>query len=477
VFVILLGSYAFFWHGRDWNTASRLMLTYALGDRGTIRLDGLEVHTNDIALFRRHYYTDKLPGYSLLAVPPYLLAKSALGLRAHPVGLRKALPGGHWPADYWVTLATSGLASALTAALLVRLAGALGCGPRRAALVGLAYGLATPAFVYATLAVGHQVTAAALLGSFILLWRGGEGRVFALKSASAGALAALAAVVELQVGPVSAVLGLYLLAMVVSGRRPAGSLVAFAAGAAVPSAALLAYNAAAFGSPWDMGYFHERLDVFSEVHSASNPLGLSRPNWSVALPLLWGDHRGLLFYAPIVALAVPGWIVLAAKRRWDVAAVTFAACLAVYLVNLSYRHWDGGWSTGPRLLVPLLPFAMVSVAALLAVGGRGATVVAVILAVAGGVLMLLFQGVGARIPQDFAHPLVEVVWPLWRGDPVPLWREGARFDTTIVAWRWPGLARSAWQFLPLVLGQGLAIALMWRACRPTAGFPGEGRGS
>ena len=40
VFVILFGSYAFFWHSRDWNTASRLMLTYAIVDRGTILLDG-----------------------------------------------------------------------------------------------------------------------------------------------------------------------------------------------------------------------------------------------------------------------------------------------------------------------------------------------------------------------------------------------------------------------------------------------------
>ena len=42
VFLILWASYAFFWHARDWNTASRLMLTYSLVDRGTIRIDGLE---------------------------------------------------------------------------------------------------------------------------------------------------------------------------------------------------------------------------------------------------------------------------------------------------------------------------------------------------------------------------------------------------------------------------------------------------
>ena len=49
VFLILWASTAFFWHARDWNTASRLMLTYSLVDRGTIRIDGLESQTGDRA--------------------------------------------------------------------------------------------------------------------------------------------------------------------------------------------------------------------------------------------------------------------------------------------------------------------------------------------------------------------------------------------------------------------------------------------
>ena len=53
VFLILLFSYAFFWHSRDWNTASRLMLTYALVDRGTVAITGLEQQTNDKASLRR----------------------------------------------------------------------------------------------------------------------------------------------------------------------------------------------------------------------------------------------------------------------------------------------------------------------------------------------------------------------------------------------------------------------------------------
>jgi len=76
VFLLLVGSYAFFWHARDWNTASRLILTYAMADRGTVCLDGLDRQTGDIALFQGHYYCDKLPGFSLLGMAPYRLARA-----------------------------------------------------------------------------------------------------------------------------------------------------------------------------------------------------------------------------------------------------------------------------------------------------------------------------------------------------------------------------------------------------------------
>ena len=161
VFLILLGSYAFFWHSRDWNTASRLILTYAMVDRGTVCLDGLDRQTGDIASFHGHYYCDKLPGFSLAATVPYALARLILRLPPHP---RNVPAMAYWPADYWVTLGTSALFTAFTAVLLVRLARKLGCSPRGAAIPALAYGLATPAYVYATLAYGHQLSAFALLG-------------------------------------------------------------------------------------------------------------------------------------------------------------------------------------------------------------------------------------------------------------------------------------------------------------------------
>ena len=463
VFLILLGSYAYFWHSRDWNTASRLMLTYAMVDRGTVCLDGLSRQTGDIAWFQGHYYCDKFPGFSLVAAIPYALTRWILRLPPHP---RDVEAMAYWPADYWVTLGTSGLFTALTAVLLVRMARKLGCSPRTAAIPALAYGLATPAYVYATLAYGHQLSAFALFGAFWLLWSRADGRESG-RLVAAGFLASWAAVTELQVGPASAILAVYLAVQCLIGRRRPEALAYFGLGAALPALALLGYNVLGVRFPLGRGLLspcHRRVRQSPQPEESARP---PRPNLDLVAPLLWGEQRGLLFYAPILLLAIPGWFVLAMRRQVSLAACSLAVCPAVFLVNLSYPEWTGGWSTGPRLLLPLLPFAMIPVAALLADGvpARRLSIAAALgLAGAGGVLMLLFQGAGARLPQNLEYPLREVVWPLWQGHSVlPTWWTGGRFTRTIpaeIALRWlgdPALGLRAVQFLPLVLGQLAAI--------------------
>ena len=116
VFVILFGSYAFFWHTRDWNTASRLMLTYALVDRGTVAITGLEQQTNDKAFSRASITRTNFRDSRFLATLPYAIAKIALRLPSHPLNVA-AIP--YWDADYWSTLGTSGLFTGLTAVLLL----------------------------------------------------------------------------------------------------------------------------------------------------------------------------------------------------------------------------------------------------------------------------------------------------------------------------------------------------------------------
>ncbi len=496
VFLILWASYGYFWHARDWNTASRLMLTYSLVDRGTVRIDGLEDQTGDRAAFGGHSYSDKLPGYSFVAAVPYGVLKRLMGWPDHP----RDVPGiARWPADYAATLFTSGLTTALCGALLASLATDLGCGPRRAALVGLAYGLATPAYAYATLAHGHQLSAVCLLGAFAFLWhspRSGRSAVGpdqvppeeSSRSASsrtfflAGLLAAFASTVELQVAPVSAILGLYAIALAFRHERPWRTILAFAFGALFPTLFLLAYNTTAFGSPWRMGYFFHATEQFARVHSAANPLGLRPADWSRLDDLTIRPVRGILWYAPIVVLTIPGLIALMVRRFFGMGIVCTFVIVAVFLVNLSYPEWSGGWSTGPRLLVPMLPFAMLPVAGLLAVGGRAATALAAILALVGGVVIFLFQGVGARVPNPIdevppgvidplAEPLMKAVLPLWRGEPLPGWVFGNRFAWNLAMMARPEAIKAlpdSWQwlqFVPLVAFQGLAIGALFLSLR------------
>ena len=41
--------------------------------------------------------------------------------------------------------------------------------------------------------------------------------------------------------------------------------------------------------------------------------------WGTARQLLWGRHRGLTFFAPILLLTVPGWAALFVRRCYGVA--------------------------------------------------------------------------------------------------------------------------------------------------------------
>jgi len=106
-------------------------------------------------------------------------------------------------------------------------------------------------------------------------------------------------------------------------------------------AAIFAYNATRFGSPWQTGYG-------GEASRFETPLlpGLAG--------LLVSPAKGLLWYCPVVALSLIGGVLLW-KRSRGVALVIAAMSVAHLLVTAKYYQWYGGGAWGPRLLVPMLP--------------------------------------------------------------------------------------------------------------------------
>ena len=82
--------------------------------------------------------------------------------------------------------------------------------------------------------------------------------------------------------------------------------------------------------------------------------------------------------------------------------------------------------------------------------------------------MLLFGGAGGRIPDAIDRPLIDGVWPIWRGDPLPYFAPKQRFDRNLVTVAYPDINRGLPPsldfliFAPLVGFQALAIFVAWR---------------
>ncbi|MFN8464648.1 MAG: hypothetical protein U0X20_03820 [Caldilineaceae bacterium] len=111
----------------------------------------------------------------------------------------------------------------------------------------------------------------------------------------------------------------------------------------VVAAGLIAlwWNWARYGSIFDTGY------VSTESFTGDLLVGL--------YGLTIGPARGFIWYNPVLLLAIPGAIVFwRSHRRIFIFSVLLTALYVV--VYAKWYMWHGGYSWGPRFLVPIVPF-------------------------------------------------------------------------------------------------------------------------
>jgi hypothetical protein len=285
-------------------------------------------HTIDRSIYQGRLYSNKAPGMSLLAIPGYEIVQLPLPARWSEDG-----DLGLW----FVRLTTSGLAFLLCIFLVGRITEGLAPGWGGAAMVTL--GLGTIISSFAPSNFDHVPAAGLGLGGFALAW--------ARKPFAAGLVAGLALLVEYEEAAVVGILGVYLL---LAGRRPLARYVL----GVIPGVVMLgAYNWLCFGAPWrnPLRYSDNKYQALHE----KGLLGIQTPTVHATRLTFVGD-RGLLVGSPVLVAAAVGLVLLWRRGLKAEAGVCAAVTAAFFIAECGYFDPYGGFSAGPRYLIPALPF-------------------------------------------------------------------------------------------------------------------------
>lgn len=430
------------------NENVRFYMTAAIVEDGTYHIDRVRERwgwVNDAAIYEGHYCSVKAPATSLLGVPAYWAYREIARLRGEPFDRTTAL----WACRVFAsTLPALGFLWAYYEWLRRR-----GGAPVVRDAVFMSVALGSMFYAYAILFVTHTLSAVGAFGAFMLLRDARKnGRIGWGAAAVAGFCATLVTACEYPGFPATVLLCLYALACV----RPFSRLAAFAAGALVPTVAVMHFHQSCYGSPFRPGHRFLENDQFRDaMHEGF--YGAAQIHWEAAAGLLFDPAYGLLITTPIFLLAILGAARLLARRaeRLDT-AVALLVCGSTYALICFMNNWRGGWTVGARYLALELPFvgwlALEGGSWLAKKSGTPRFVGA--LAVACLSVGLLLQGAPSayypHLPEAFTRPLPQLVRWLVRHDFAP-YNAGRYF------FGWTGTLSMA----PLLLG-GL-IAVLWAA--------------
>ncbi len=358
IFAILCLTYAYFFQDPDTNGNSRLGLTAAIVQESRLTIDSFHddktanLVTSDKAYFNGHYYTDKAIGSSLLAAIPYAVLYWAADWSGHPIS--------PWKSKHWLTFLVIGLPSALAGAMIFLFCVQISGNSWLAGVVTAAVALGTMSFPFSVVFFGHQLAASLLWIGFFLIFQ----LRFRSKPPAPGylLLCGLAPGLALMTEYTTAVIGLFLAGYLLyvlrinpSLRKVQTILIAGMAGL-LPIFVVMGYNQLVYGHPLATGYQY-LLNPGYQENMAQGIMGIGLPNLTVLFFATFHPAMGLFWQSPVLLLVAPGFFYLFHARSYRVeGGLALLAFCAFLLIDASYFQWWGGWSFGPRHIIPMLPF-------------------------------------------------------------------------------------------------------------------------
>ncbi len=389
VFLILTLCYGYFmpkW--ADWGANSRANLVYAFGDQGVLHIDDYHENTGDKACFAGrdytggdpcadgHYYSDKSLGPSLVALPFYMMFR---GIAALPP-IARFIESGRGIGNFGDTLNPEGegirpeavyqgmaltfmtffamaVPSAFLGTIVFLFAARFTSRDLYAFILALAYGLATIAFPYSNVLYQHQMAAFGMFVGFFLLWR------VIYENASlrwlwlVGVLFSVAVITEYPV--ILALAVIFLWAFIKMSNR--WQLYRVVLGAVPLGLVFMGYNYLTFESVIPTGY---NYSINWQAEHQTGFLSLTAPTLDRLYGLTFSPFRGIFLLSPFLLLAVPGLLMMW-QRRDEQRGTVITLLLVIgsfFLYNGASVMWWGGFTVGPRYLIPMLPFMALPIA-------------------------------------------------------------------------------------------------------------------
>lgn len=321
IFHLIMGMYfPDFWANP--NSTSRVLASHALVTTGSLKIDERHELTMDKCLVSGHYYSEKAP------LPIYIVsAVYFVGITSGIIDNSEDLRPIYFLGDLLSAAALATVITMLFYYLLRKYP------PWKAFLISALPFYGSFVYVFTGTFFSHVFSGALI----VLSWHFLQKHRWLL----AGILAGMAFLSEFLLLLMAAA---WILQLIIQQKwKP---VILYTVGLVPFGLFMLVYNHVIGGDAFTM--------LYKYTDNSKDLYGLGLPNPDVIFELLFPDYRGILFYMPVL-LFFTGYLIV---KRPKISIGKFLSdsvilpVLIYFLAFSSFHDWWGGWSYGPRQLIP-----------------------------------------------------------------------------------------------------------------------------
>ncbi len=382
------------------NESCRYYLIMAVVDHHKLNVDDITTDANDdLSLHNGHYYSAKAIGVPLLGVPVYWFIRNFTPLAAtNPFSAMNI---------YVVRFFVTTLPYILLGAIMFNFSRRMGADTANSICMVLAYSFGSIALLHSLMFSGHQTAGSFCFFSFALIFwlkfQTNKSEVLnTFYAFIAGLLAGIGALSDYTAMYIAMILTFYIF----STKMSLYQKMVFILGG-LPCVALLAfYNLHCFGSPFSFSYNYLSYEPFRQGVE-KGLLGISIPKMDAIAAILFSPSRGLFFVMPIFLYSLFGLFRMFKEKKFIAEAIVIIVIFFGYLcINGGFYGWHGGWTYGPRYLVPMLPFLAIPIA----FAPLRSIWFALILFIS-IFQVVLSAAIFVHVPNEIVNPLFEIIIP------------------------------------------------------------------